>query len=245
MKKVAFFMFLVVFLAFSQEQSLVSFNYGADVVSRYIWRGMEFGENTPHIQPWGGFTFNLGKAGQIDFGFWASYGLSSEGSKYSENDLNFKYSYNADFGTIALTLNDYYYPYLSNFSNFKKDGNGGHTAEAGLVFDGSENFPIHILVSTNFYNQALLANGDKENALYAEVGYKFKLNDVELSPIVGVAQGESIWHQVTTDKFEVINVGITASKEIKISNEFSLPTAVSWIWNPHLKKTYTVFKISL
>lgn len=240
---------LVPFMIFAQEQaekkSLFSFDLGADFVSRYVWRGIEFGNNTPHIQPWGTFTLDFEKAGKVDFGFWASYGIASENSKYSENDFNFKYSNQLDFGTISLTLNDYYYPYLGKFSNFEKDGAGSHTIEVGFGYEGNDNLPLRVLVTTNVHNMALLPDGSKEKTLYAEIGYKFKLDEVELSPVIGIAQGQSIWHSVASDKFEVTNVGLTASKEIKITNEFSLPVAASWIWNPHLKTTYTVFKVSI
>ncbi|HOM65521.1 MAG TPA: hypothetical protein PK591_06860 [Ignavibacteriales bacterium] len=244
MKKLLFVLTVSIFL-FAQEKSLVNFDFGADVVSRYVWRGMELGYNTPHIQPWGTFTFDFESAGKVDFGFWASYGLASESSKYSENDFNFKYSNNFGFGTISLMVNDYYYPYLGQFSNFEKDGNGSHTIEVGLSYEGTEELPLRVLVTTNVHNMALLANGDKEKTLYAELGYNLNLGEVSLSPFVGVAQGESLWHQVTTDKVEVINVGFTASKSIKITDAYSLPVAASWIWNPHLKTTYTVFKVSL
>ena len=47
------------------------------------------------------------------------------------------------------------------------------------------------------------------------------------------------------DKFSFVNVGITASKEIKITDDFSLPIFASYIVSPNQDKAFFLFGISL
>ena len=44
---------------------------GTDIVSRYIWRGIDLGGNTPSIQPTLEFS-----TGGFAVGFWGAYSLS-------------------------------------------------------------------------------------------------------------------------------------------------------------------------
>ncbi len=63
-----------------------------------------------------------------------------------------------------------------------------------------------------------VAAGATGGDLYFEAGYSFKYFGVH----VGAGDG---WH-TTTGNFEVVNIGLTAAKEIQITDKFSLP--VSW-----------------
>lgn len=62
--------------------------FGGDTVSRYVWRGIDFGDpvsyeepmtwqnNTPAIQPGVTYTFDNG----LSVGLWGSYGIGKNGS---------------------------------------------------------------------------------------------------------------------------------------------------------------------
>lgn len=244
MKKIITLFIMV--LGFSiQAQNNCSFDFGADFVSRYIWRGAEFGAvgnqpATPHLQPYGAFTYTMGKS-SLSLGFWASYGLDS---KYSENDLYINYSVESNIGTISLTVSDYYYPYLdgefSEFSNFDGDGNGAHTIEFNLSYTLPGKYPFSFMVSSNVHNDV----PDNES-LYFQVSYPFTVSKVDLNVFVGAANGRSVWHSITSDDFEFINVGFSASKSIKITDDYSIPLGMEWIYNPHLEKSYLVIKVSI
>ena len=53
---------------------------GADLVSRYVWRGTDFG-NSASVQPY----LSVGFAG-VEAGAWASYPITAAGA--NENDLH-------------------------------------------------------------------------------------------------------------------------------------------------------------
>lgn len=224
-----------------EEAKPYSFNFGADVVSRYVWRGIELGGSpaVPQIQPYGSFDLDAKSIGAFSLGVWGSYGFTGN---YSENDFYLKYSYTTSAGTFSATATDYYYPFIDSlkFSNFKNNGEGAHTMEAAFVYTGPESLPISLTVSSNIYNDV-----PDNKSLYVELGYPLEINGTSLNFFAGAAKGPSIWHCVTSDKFEVINLGFNVARDIKITGDFSLPVGMSFVMNPHVKNTYVVFKVSL
>jgi len=221
------------------EGSKFSVSANADLVSRYIWRGMEFGENTPHFQPYLGIGYNLSNSVNFTLGAWGSYGFTGN---YNESDLSATVTFATDkSGTFTFGLSDYYYPYLGlDYSNYKKEGDGAHTVELAFNYYGNASFPIHILLSNNILNTP-----KDEKSFYAELGYSFVINDVSLNIFAGGANGISSWHLIPETGFKVINVGINAAKSLKLNESLSIPVSVSWIMNPYLKTTYVVAKVTL
>ena len=78
---------------FFTNQNVQSQDFGADVVSSYVWRGTQFGEG-PHIQPY----ISTGSGG-FEIGLWGSFPTTAGGGG---NELDAYVSY--DFGPLALTL---------------------------------------------------------------------------------------------------------------------------------------------
>ncbi|MFH0736682.1 MAG: hypothetical protein V1773_19120 [bacterium] len=146
----------------------------------------------------------------------------------------------AEFGTLALTVSDYYYPYAGiSYFNFENDGLGAHTIELAFSYDGTEKFPIHLAVSNNILNDV---GGTK--SFYSEIGYSVSVNDVSLFFFTGGGLGVSPWHMINEDGFRIINAGVTASKSVKITDDYSLPIGLTWLINPELKKSYIAVKVS-
>jgi len=71
------------------------FDFSADIVSRYVWRGMLFG-GTPHVQ----LTASYSKGG-FSAGVWGSYGVAMP---FYEIDLFASYSLSA----FTFTIFDYF-----------------------------------------------------------------------------------------------------------------------------------------
>lgn len=217
--------------------SFISFDLGGDLVSRYIWRGVQYG-NEPHIQPYGQLNFNFETAGNLSVGVWGSYGLSGE---YSENDFFLQYGIPSSAGETGVMVTDYYFPYVGiPISNTQGKGEGAHTLELCFYHKGTENFPVKVMISNLIYNDY-----PDFKSMYVELGYSFIIGEVGLDVFAGGANGTSVWHSISSGKWEVINVGVTATKEIKINDTFNVPVGVSFVLNPYLKQTYAVFKLSL
>lgn len=230
----------------AKDETFVSpfaFSVSMDIVNRYIWRGVEFGvdqdgNSTPHLQPTAGLSYSFTNGSSLSFGIWGSYGF--DGS-YSESDFYLNVFYPTEVIDFSATFNDYYYPYLQiPFTNFKSEGNGAHTIDAQLLLSLKSYLPVSFLISSNIYNEV-----PDNNSIYVECGYSFEISNTNIGLFAGAAKGHSIWHTVNTDKFEFVNVGFKLGKSIKISDEYSIPVGIQWIYNHHLKNNYIVFKVTI
>lgn len=204
-----------------------SVSIGADVVSRYVWRGLDFGESMS-VQP----ALTLG-AGGFEIGAWGSYSISADGADANENDLWFTYTVTTESGaSIAIGATDYYFPGpgADGFS-YKS----AHTLELSLAFSGPETFPLSIFAG-------LVTDDDKP--LYLEAGLPLPVgDDVELGLHAGMVTAESDFYG--TEGAAVVNLGITAAKDLTITESFAIPTSVSYVFNPDQDRAFLVFGISL
>jgi hypothetical protein len=241
--KIIFLLLSLLLVPVTNAQDL-TLNANADFVSRYIWRGLNVNDQ-PNIQP----SINLNYSG-LQLGFWGSYGLTHQNSSdeyYSvsqEIDTWLSYSFDLSNGMgVSILFTDYYFPNggikIGNFNNYDNpDGPGAHTLEAGLNLTGPESFPVTLSTYVNIYN-------DKGNNIYLQADYSINVSDVGLGFFVGAALGsEDNPAYYGTDKFNVINMGINASKEIRITEDFSLPVFCSYILNPQAEISYLIFGIS-
>ncbi len=208
-------------------------NAGADIVSHYIWRGLELND-VPAIQPFISIGYKA-----FELGFWGSISLAPSVNAFNENDIYLRYHTEQPFGSINLTLTDYFYPYAGlKYFNIKNKNEGAHTVDVNLAYVGPETFSLSLQASSNVYN-------DTSYSFYVELGYNFSIENTDMAITVGGTKGESSWYSISSTNFQIINFSISASKEIKISPEYSLPINVGFIINPYLEKTYLVLKVSL
>lgn len=210
-----------------------SVGVNADLVSRYIWRGFDFG-NSVSVQPT--LSYSLGG---FNMGLWGSYALAYESANYDEIDIFASYAISTKVGTFKPILTDYTFPYLNTrFFDFSDDSTGSHTVEAGLAYTGPEKCPITVLFAVNVYN-------DSDHAPYLELGYPITLNDVSLAFFAGGTKGKCSWYGITKNEIAVLNIGVTASKTIPVTEKFSLPIAATFVVNPYTEKSFLIFKMSL
>lgn len=199
------------------EESKTSFTAGADVYSNYVWRGTKLGTG-PAIQPSVKFM-----AGGLTMGVWGSF----DAAGYMEADPYISYTF--PFG-LSLGVTDYYYPGLSLFET--SDTAGAHALELNAGFTvGGLSLSANYIV--NEAGGAASAGGDK----YFQATYAFK----QFNIFLGAGDG---WH--TSDgEFAICNIGLGTSKEIKITDTFSVPVTGQVIVNPEREALYLVVGFSL
>jgi len=212
------------------EESSYAFSVGADLVSRYVWRGTDFG-NAPAVQP--GISFS---AGGFEIGAWGSYSISSN-TGGAEADLYAGYSF--DFG-LSLGVTDYYFPGESLDLDGSLDSMNvfmGSLAPSreGAYFSGDAH-AIEIAAGYEIGGLSLLVGYFISGDVYTEVGYGF--GDVSL--FVGAGNGA----YTVDENFMVCNVGIGVEKEIKITDSFSLPMFGQLILNPDSEQVHWVVGVS-
>ena len=137
---------------------------GADVVSRYVWRGSDAGDGAS-VQP--GIAYSTDS---FEIGAWSNYGLTANGA--NENDLYVSFS----AGPVAVTVTDYYFG--GDFFSFDTDGN--HIIEVMGAFDAGS---ISIAAGINVLN-------DPENSLWVEAGMGLgQVGDADVGLSVGLGNG--------------------------------------------------------
>jgi len=228
---------------FTQDQTQPddenSFTVGSDFVSRYYWRGQILAD-APCIQPSATFTM-----GGFSLGLWGSYAFDDA---YSiANEVNFIAAYTFTIPlemNITIGLEDYYYPNAGlGFLNFRNHddplGPGAHMVAASLAFEGPESFPISLTTNVNVYN-------DPGYNTYFEVAYPWEIGGTSVSIFAGVTPGSSKnFDYYFTDEFALVNAGVTLSRDIRITESFSLPVSVTLGINPKLDVSQLVFGITL
>jgi len=218
-----------------QESPEVSL--GVDLVSRYIWRGINVGD-APSVQP----SLSLGVKG-FEMGAWGAYSLSNEITGGDEIDLWLGYAFEfSEGGEFGLVLTDYYFPNagepFSNYNNYDdEDGPGAHILELGGSFT-FPSFPLTLAGYYNFYN-------DEGNNIYLQADYAFLVGETSMNLFAGATPGsEDNPDLYGTEDFAFINLGVTAVKELSITNQFSLPVFGSLIVNPEVDVAYFVVGVS-
>lgn len=228
---------LLLILFVSGSLKAQDLSLGTDIVSRYIWRGTDLGSNTPSIQPTIEFS-----TGGFAFGFWGAWS-TADPAGLDEIDIYANYSVDlAESGGLSFGVTDYTNPNsgtkMGNFNNYDNpNGPGAHFIEGNVSYSGPSSFPISLSLNYFMYNVA-------NNPFYFEVGYSTKVKDVGLDLFVGGTPGEKAAYYGVTN-FSIINTGFKVSKEIKITDSFSLPVFGSIILNPASEDTYFVLGFSL
>lgn len=218
MKKFASVLFatLLTIAAFNgNAQEKGSWSVSADLFNRYVWRGTDFG-NSPVVQP--GVEYSVGG---FSIGAWGSYSTSANVGG-TEADLYVGYS--TDFG-LDLIFTDYYFPVEPGTVGSYFDYDDSHAFEIGATQAIGDFY-----LSANYF-----LNLDSD--IYLEAGYSFGTVDM----FVG-AGNESY---TMSGNFNVCNIGISTSKEIEITDKFSLPLSGSVILNPNTEQLFFVVGISL
>jgi len=217
-------LFIVLSMATIQNV-YAQFNLGTDIVSRYVWRGIDFGQQLSY-QP--GFSYT---AKGFEIGTWGSF--ATDGAGANELDLYASFSIDINDGSsISFGLTDYYFPTTTgNFLNFNNNGN--HVIEPFLSYSG----PVSVSAYMNLIN-------DPDNSMYLNASYAFTVDEVNLETFIGVIPYESsFWYGNTSTAVQ--EIGLSATKEIPITDEFSLPVFTSYIINPYQEISFLVFGFSL
>jgi hypothetical protein len=214
---VAFVLYPATRVNAQEEESKSSFNVGADVYSNYVWRGTKLGTG-PAFQPSVEFV-----TGGLTLGVWGSF----DASGYMEADPYISYAF--PFG-LSLGFTDYYSPSLPLFD--VSDTAGSHAFEVNAGFETGG-----LSLSANYILNEAGGVASKGSDLYFQAGYAFKNFEISM----GAGDG---WH--TTDgNFAICHVAVGVSKEIKITDTFSIPVSGQVIVNPEREALYVVVGFSL
>lgn len=200
------------------KTSSIDFTTNVDLYSRYIWRGAQIGTNAS-IQP----TVKM-ICKNFTLGYWGAYQFDGA---LPETDLYASYTLPKGFG---ITVTDYFISAadgaLGDYFEYDEKSTL-HTIEGSLSFTGPEKFPISALLGYNFHGIDAY-----KGSMYGEISYPIK----NVTLILGA--GNEMYTGKTESDWGIVNAGIKVVKNIKITNDFTLPLTGQLMLNPYTNKLY-------
>ena len=216
----------------AKAQDTLETTIGTDVVSQYVWRGQDLGGVS--VQP----TLGLAYKG-LSLSAWGSAGLSNPADT-REFDLTLAYT----IGGFNIGVTDYWFNAgldpLNRYFAYAADCTN-HVFEANIGYDfGFASLQWY----TNFAgNDGLTPTEKRAYSSYVEVNVPFVLGGVDWTATAGAVPFATDFYGV--EGFGVVNVALTASKDIRITDSFSIPVFAQVAANPYSKNAFFVFGITL
>lgn len=227
LKKTA--MFVVAFFAtctLAKAQG-VEVSAGGDIVSSYIWRGQYLGGVS--VQPGASLS-----AGGFSLTAWGSVGFDN----FDAKEFDFTIGYG--IGGFSAAITDYWFTAIGDGANYFDYGahSTAHIFEATIGYDFG---PAAIVWNTNFSGSDYNADEKRAYSTYIEASMPFKLGGLDLKAELGLTP----WEGCYSNKLNVVNIGLTVGKEIRVTESFAIPAFTKITFNPYEEKCYFVFGVSL
>lgn len=216
-----------------KAQDKLDASVGTDLVSAYEWRGQDLGGAA--AQPYAGISYK-----GFTLGTWGSLALDKSSTYTSELDFSLTYA----SGKFSALITDYYSLVNKNFGEVKYFKYGAH--ETAHVYEVSLNYnfgPLALGWNTNFAGaDGIKSNGDRAYSSYFQATAPFKIGMVDFKAELGVSPWETTYY--ANSKFAVVNIGLTATKQIKIA-DLTLPVYAKIGANPETQRAYAVLGVTL
>ena len=201
----------------------------ADFVSDYIWRGA-YQNSGFSVQPTLGLSY-----GNLSLSAWGSQRLTkTDGAQ--EFDINLSYTISG----LGITVTDYWWNGITMpYGDYKHD----HHFEGTLAYNFGENFPLTLSWSTMFAGGDDNKDGDRAYSTYINASYNIACPaEITLTPSVGFTPWKGMYD---ADGAAFTDIALKASKNINITDNFSLPLFVQAIVSPSFDKTYLIAGLSI
>ncbi len=232
MKKIVLFAVGLVLCSTVLAQDKLETTVSGDFVSSYIWRGLDVGSTA--IQP----TLGVGYKG-LSLTAWGSYGLVNK-DDVKEFDLTLGYT----VGGFNIGITDYWFSegLDPDARYFKYDAHStNHIFEATVGYDFG---PVALAWYTNFTgNDGLNKDGKRAYSSYVEANVPFRLASVDWTATAGAVPFATDFYGTTG--FAVTNLSLRATKDIKVTDSFSVPIFGQVTANPCSQKAYLVLGFTL
>lgn len=237
MKKIVLMAMMIATGMSAMAQDEIETTVSGDIVSSYIWRGQDLGNVS--IQP----TLGVAYKG-LSLSAWGSVGLESTDTK--ELDLALTYT----IGGLSFGVTDYW---TNAFQDVDEDGyprsryflydahRTNHVFEAFLGYDFG---PLSATWYTNFAGaDGVNKDGKRAYSSYVELNAPFKLATCDWTASLGAVPYCTTSYG--TSGFAVTNVALKATKDIKVTDSFSIPVFGQFVANPCSQNAYLVFGVTL
>ena len=213
------------------EAPASKFAAAIDVVYPYLWRGIALNSTSKvAFQPYLSYAFT----DKFTFGLWGTTNLSNSATpnNVSYNEFDWYASYQVT-PIVKVMLSDYYYDFpgaRGSYFDYSKTSTNAVDLSFLLNF-GSKGVPLDFQWNTLIAGGDLNASGNRNYSSYTEIGYTYSIASagIDLRAFAGAVVNTSAYY--VTDGFTFTNVGLNASKAIKISEGYSIPLFIRYTYN--------------
>ena len=203
-------------------QDKVEASVGADLVSGYIWRGQDLGGVS--VQP----SLEISYKG-FSLGAWGSVGF-----ELTDYWFNTQVETGIDDDGETIFATNKYFKYGAHST--------AHVFEAQVGYDFG---PLAVNWYTNFAGaDGVKENGKRAYSSYLALSAPFKLGGLDWTVDLGMVPWETTFYNGYTSGFCVSDVSLGASKDIKITDSFSVPAFAKVSVNPRTEGAYFAFGLS-
>lgn len=201
----------------------------ADLVSSYVWRGAY--QTGASVQP----SLNLSYAG-VSLTAWGSTDFATAADEVRSKEFDLTLGYTVKGFKVAVT--DYWWAgeghRYGNYAN-------SHYFEGTLGYHFGEKCPLSLTWNTLFAGGDKDEKGDQQFSTYIEAACDFNVWGVNVTPSLGI----SPWTGMYSDGFGLCSISLKATKELPLTQSFSLPVFAQVIATPEHDNVFLVFGISL
>lgn len=248
MKKIIYTLAVAMFLGSfvnAQESKEDRIELTAGLETNHLWRGLIIADK-PTVT--GMLKVNLDENKHWSAGVWGGAAISNEsdGTHYKEIDYFVQYANEK----LSIGIWDLFNtrgidtPEVFNY----KDNETTHILDLRTSYYFGDKMPLSLQANVLLYgnDREVEADGDvnQRYSTYVEASYPVYKGKVNLNAFAGAGfaiDGETHLYGNGENKFDVVNVGLKATRNIKIGN-FELPVNGMVIWNP--SKEYVRMQLS-
>lgn len=239
-------LFLAFTCLFAVTANAQEINYGLDINSQYVWRGLQL-DNAVSLQPTVEF-----KVRNFTIGTWGNYSLANHKDLH-EIDLYANYNFPIGDMNLNVGVTDYLVAGGGDdnsieFSNFDDDDSGQHLLEANVKLTGPESLPLTLQLNKNFFNES-------GKSFHTALSYPYSVGGIDLVGTIGGAKSNVVnsltktsevgFYGVEAGKFGLTEISLSASKSFDFISGHSTTFKVMGAYNPQTEKVYPVVGISI
>lgn len=225
----------------AQEKELKDspIDFSVDLKSNHLWRGLVITDK-PMVAVF--TSIKLNKSGSFTTGFWGGMSFSNESDGTSYKEINYYVQYAKNGFSIGLwDLFNTRGVDSPDVWNYDKETTG-HILDLRTSYNFGESFPLTLeadfLLHGSADSQITDGEFEKRYSTYMQVAYPLISEaKVNLNGFVGAGfslNGDTHLYGDGQENFDLVNVGLTASKVVKLGN-YSMPVSATTLWNPSLK----------
>lgn len=221
----------------AQAQDKFTVSGKADLVSNYVWRGIDQGSGFS-VQPQLGLSYK-----GVFLTAWGSQSLTRGDAQ--EFDLTLGYTWRG----LTVQVADLWWGGLSQPYGYYKHGpknnplDGGHHFEGTVSYRISDKVPLTLSWNTWFAGADVRrANGNRCFSTYINAAYDVALPAaITLTPSVGFTPWRGYYH----DKAAVTDISLKAARDMAWNDKFPLPLSVQVVVSPPRDHVYLVAGVSV